>query len=121
MMKAILLVAHGSRRRESNQEILALSQRTATLMGETFSRVEAAFLELAEPDIPTAINRCIEAGIGAITVVPYFLAPGSHVVRDIPAILEKVHIDHPHLKIEISTHIGASDLMPELIIRSTAS
>jgi len=46
-MKALLLIAHGSRRAESNDEIRALTQKMKTLAGGRFSEVESAFLELA--------------------------------------------------------------------------
>ena len=48
-MKALLVVAHGSRREQSNTEIKELAQRIAAQAGQDFDLVECAFLELADP------------------------------------------------------------------------
>jgi sirohydrochlorin ferrochelatase len=54
-MKALLLVAHGSRRQASNVEVVALSAAIAREMKDDYPMVEAGFLELAEPSIPEAL------------------------------------------------------------------
>ena len=51
-MHALLLIAHGSRREASNQEVRELAARLERIAGDRFGRVIPAFLELAEPDIP---------------------------------------------------------------------
>ena len=53
-MQALLIVAHGSRRVESNEEIRALAAQVAQQSVQTYSIVGSAFLELAEPSIPAA-------------------------------------------------------------------
>ncbi len=61
-MKAILLVAHGSRRAESNTEIARLTERLGTKAKSQFEIVEHAFLELCDPLITDGIQTCIEKG-----------------------------------------------------------
>ncbi len=112
-MKALLLVAHGSRLETSNREVEQLV--LAVGAQARFDRVECAFLELAEPDIPTGIGRCVEAGADSIVVVPYFLAAGTHVQHDIPAMVEEARERYPDCRFELTDHIGAAALMPELI------
>ncbi len=114
-MKALLLVAHGSRRAASNEEVEALAAAVAIDCASQFGYIGAAFLELAVPDIPEGVRRCVEAEASSIVVVPYFLAAGTHVVNDIPQILQQVQQEHPHCSIEMVEHIGASPLMPSLI------
>jgi len=58
-LKALLLVAHGSRRRESNEEIAILTQRVRECAGGRFDLVTCAFLELAEPSIPDGIDNAV--------------------------------------------------------------
>ena len=91
-MKSLLIVAHGSRRAASNDEVRALSERVARQAGDAYRRVECAFLELAEPSIPDGIQAEIDAGAVDITVVPYFLSAGRHVAEDIPAEVAKVSL-----------------------------
>jgi len=101
---ALLLVGHGSRV-PGTAEILtkvasALKRRHARFV------VEAAFLELTEPDMQTAIDRCVEAGAERILIVPYFLYLGGHVGRDIPEHMGQARSRHPNLDIRIAPHLG---------------
>ncbi len=114
-MKALLLVAHGSRREASNEEVTALARRLDEALGESFDIVETAFLELAPPSIPDGIRCCINQGARSVVVVPYFLAAGTHVVNDIPALVEEAGRVHPEADITVTPHIGASPLMADLI------
>jgi len=114
-MKAIVLVAHGSRRQTSNDEVRSLSAKIAHKMSHEFPVVETGFLELAEPLIPDAIERCITQGVTEVCVVPYFLSAGIHVEQDVPAEVKKTQLIHPDIKMEVQPHIGGSDMMVELI------
>ena len=113
-MKTLLIVAHGSRFAGSNQETAQLAGAVAGSL-DAFDRVSHAFLELAEPDIPTAIGDLVDQGAEAITVLPLFLAQGSHVARDVPGIVAQARIDHPHTKLEIIPHIGTASGFIDLV------
>lgn len=116
MMKALLLVAHGSRREGSNEEVRALARSMAARVDHGFRKVEAAFLELAEPSIPDGLRALIASGAEQITVVPYFLSAGRHVVEDIPAEVQKVVAEHPEVPIQVAPYLGTSSVMPELLL-----
>ncbi|MCG6934439.1 MAG: CbiX/SirB N-terminal domain-containing protein [Proteobacteria bacterium] len=115
-MHALLLIAHGSRREASNQEIRDLASRLERIVGDRFDRVLPAFLELAEPDITTGVDHCVETGATSVTVVPYFLSAGRHVASDIPAELEKAARKHQALTIQLSDYLGKHDSIPELLL-----
>lgn len=109
-MKALLVVAHGSRREASNQEVRDLSRRLADSQSQ-FDFVDSAFLEIAEPSIPAGLERCIERGALEIIILPHFLAAGRHVIEDIPAEVAPVETRYPHVSVRITPHLGASSLM----------
>jgi sirohydrochlorin ferrochelatase len=119
-MHALLLIAHGSRRRSSNEEIAALARSLDMRAGGRFASVRHAFLELAEPGIEQAIDRLAADGATAITVLPYFLAAGNHVREDIPALLDRGRARHPGVAIEmrpyLGTHAGVVDLLLEIAL-----
>ncbi len=48
--------------------------------------VEHAHMELAAPDIPAAFARCVERGAKHVVIALFFLSPGRHGMRDIPAL-----------------------------------
>ncbi len=120
-MHALLLVAHGSRRQASNQEVEALTQRIAASGGHRFGLYATAFLELASPTIEEGLRHCLTNGAKKITLVPYFLAAGTHVVNDIPAIIEKMAEELAGVEVEVEPHVGQSPLMEELILSLAAS
>ncbi len=115
-MHALLLIAHGSRREASNQEVRQLAAEIERIAGDRFDCVTPAFLELAEPDIPGGVDRCVAAGATRITTVPYFLAAGRHVANDIPAELEKAAQAHPSVQIGQSDYLGQHQSIPALLL-----
>ena len=94
-MKSLLVVAHGSRRAESNDEIRSLTEKVSQRCADRFDRVECAYLELAEPLIPDAIRSLADDGAKSVLVVPYFLARGAHVASDIPEPVSYTHLTLP--------------------------
>ena len=52
-----------------------------------FTIVEAAHMELAEPSIAAAFEKCVQQGATRIVCHPLFLARGRHVQEDIPALV----------------------------------
>ncbi len=79
---AVVLVDHGSRRDESNRLLLEVAQ--AYREHADWAIVEPAHMELAEPSIATAFERCVASGAELVIVFPYFLGPGRHWNSDIP-------------------------------------
>jgi sirohydrochlorin ferrochelatase len=119
-MNALLIVAHGSRRAASNQDVRLLAERIRALDNDSFDIVLPAFLELADPDIGSGVDRCVELGASRITVMPYFLSPGRHVAEDIPSQLEQAKQRHPGIDFDLRRHIGGLDLMPEMVLRAAS-
>mgnify|MGYP001115286790 CR=1 FL=1 len=115
-MKALLLIAHGSRRDASNQEVVELAEKLTVLAGTNFDLVKACFLELAAPGIGIAISECADMGIKDITAVPYFLSAGRHVAEDVPEDLTIAARQHKEISISVCPHIGAISMMPDLVL-----
>jgi len=114
-MKALLLIAHGSRRQRSNDEVIALAEKLKTECAEHYDIVQAAFLELADTLIADGIENCVRDGARQITVLPYFLNSGRHVTEDIPHDVDAVRADFPNVDIQIAQHIGASTAMIDML------
>ena len=68
-MKALLVVAHGSRRKQSNDEVILLADRLRNNCSQQYNIVNAAFLELAEVLIPDGIKKCVDEGASSIVVL----------------------------------------------------
>ena len=116
-MKALLIIAHGSRRAASNDEVRELTARIRGLAGERFGQVDCAFLELAEPSIPDGIECCVRNGAEEVVVLPYFLSAGRHVISDIPEEVEGKQQQYPDVNIHIVPYLGSADSIPELMLQ----
>ncbi len=117
-MKAILLVAHGSRKQSSNEEVKQLSLKMNQLVSNEFDFIKHAFLELAEPLIPHGIDQCVELGATDIIIVPYFLSAGRHVTEDVPEEVQKGIKNNPDVNIVISDYLGANSEIANLLLQS---
>lgn len=114
-MRSLLIVAHGSRRAASNDEVRALAERVAGQAGDSYQQIACAFLELAEPSIPDGLAALIAGGSTDITVVPYFLSAGRHVAEDIPCEVAKVEAP-AGVTVRIAPYLGQSSAMAGLLL-----
>ncbi len=115
-MKALLIIAHGSRRKESNEEVLRLANRIKENSGPAFNEVMCSFLEISSPLVDSAIADLVDAGATEIKVFPYFLSAGTHVVNDIPRMIKEERENYPDVHFEILPHMGALQGISTLIL-----
>ncbi len=116
-MKALLLVAHGSRLQASNEEIRELGRMLAARLVADFELVDCAFLELARPTIEQAIDDCVARGCTELMLLPYFLAAGRHMRDDIPAIVARKQAQYPGLNIATTPYLGQSQDLLETLVK----
>ncbi|MBX6313143.1 MAG: hypothetical protein IRY99_09555 [Isosphaeraceae bacterium] len=110
---AVLLIAHGSRHASANDDLHQLVARLAER--GTYPIVEAAFLELAEPDIQAGGDRCVERGAARVLMVPYFLAAGVHLSRDLTAARDALARRHPGVEFRLGPPLGPHPLLERLV------
>lgn len=115
--RALVVIAHGSRREASNDEVRTLAERLRARARETFPIVEHGFLELAEPSIDETLDRVIARGAREVVVLPYFLAAGRHVCDDVPQAVEACRQRHPDVSVEVTPHLGATEALADLLLR----
>jgi sirohydrochlorin ferrochelatase len=109
----VIVVDHGSRRREANQRHVAFVD--AWQDGVHFGIVEPAHMELAEPSIGTAFDACVAAGATTVVIAPYFLWPGNHWDRDIPAIADEAAARHPGVRHLVAAPLGPHPLLLDIV------
>jgi len=115
----LLVFAHGSRVESANQAVRAVASELARAGG--FAHVEAAFLELGQPDLPTAAAELIRRGAGRLIVLPYFLTPGLHMERDLAPLIARVSAAHPHVEVIAAPSLdGHPGLIQALLDRARA-
>lgn len=103
--RLLLIMGHGSRRTEANQEF---QQLVANINAEQlpYDAIRFCFLELTEPRLNTAIDQAIADHYSDIDLYPMFFNHGNHVGRDIPEDIAEVCQQHPHLNLRQLDYFG---------------
>ena len=109
----IIIVDHGSRRSESNRMLEQFVHAHAR--NTHFGVVEPAHMELAEPTIASAFDKCVKRGAKRVVVCTYFLLPGKHWDEDIPALTRAAATKHPGVAFMITAPIGLHPMMHQVI------
>ncbi|KAE8758015.1 MULTISPECIES: sirohydrochlorin chelatase [Paraburkholderia] len=107
----LVLFAHGARdvRWREPFERLAEKVRAARGSDAEAGPVLLAFLELMEPDLPTAVGSLVSDGCSVVTVVPVFFGQGGHVRRDLPEVIERCRGAYPAVEIKCATAVGEDE------------
>ena len=101
---SLLLVGHGSR---SPKGVDAYWEFAAVLQQEAPDLdVGCGFIELAEPDLDTAIDRLVAGGATSVVAVPLVLLGAGHLKNDGPAALARGRNRHPHVEFRYARDLG---------------
>ncbi|MBK1727002.1 sirohydrochlorin chelatase [Halorhodospira neutriphila] len=114
MTDCILLVGHGSRQHEGNDEI----RRFAELLQNRHPEwsLETCFIEFADPLLGEGLDRAAARG-RRVTVVPLILNAAGHVKLEIPEQLEAARERHPRHEFRYARHLGACEPILGLLER----
>ncbi len=120
-MNILVIAAHGSRKNESNQEVIALAQTLAPKVKGYFDRVEPVFLQFAQPLLETTLETLASERPDRIVVFPFFIGSGSHIKKDIPALVDRAQKKYPHVRFDITRHLGKIEAVSDLIAEEVMS
>jgi sirohydrochlorin ferrochelatase len=114
----IVVFGHGSRVETANEAVRSVARDLARSGG--FLHVEAAFLELGQPDMEGAVVRLRSAGVRQIVIIPYFLTLGTHLERDLPAIVRAIGERHPDLELRVTPPLDGHPGLVRILIDRAA-
>lgn len=83
--------------------------------------VEVGFLNYIEPDLDSAVERCIARGAQEIVIVPYFLVAGKFVKEELPRVVDIVRSRHPRVRFAVADALQSHDALAEAILASAES
>ena len=102
--RALVLFAHGARAAGWAEPFERLRDQTRTRLPDV--AVSLAFLELMEPRLPAEVAALAAAGVLDVTIVPVFLGVGGHLLRDLPALVAQLQLDHPGMRVTVAGAVG---------------
>lgn len=104
MSHAIVLFAHGSRdplwHRPIEAVAMCIRQRTPSVP------VACAYLELSQPDLPTAVAQLLDQCVTHITIAPLFLGVGRHAREDLPLLVSALRQQFPAVVFSLLPAVG---------------
>lgn len=143
MSSAYLLVSHGSRdprpqvAMERLASLLSKSQTCVPIMTHAQERwgagenhqlpitVGTAYLELSPVPLHMQItefaDRAVKSGYNRLQIVPLFLLPGMHVMKDIPAEVDLAQKILGQLQLEVRPYLGNHPGIVRLLATGIAS
>ncbi len=113
-MIAYVLFGHGSTVESANEAVRRVAREAASRAG--WSDFETAFLGMGKPDLPTAVDALLARGARRVIVIPYFLTFGTHLERDLPALLADIRRAHPELHIESTAPLDGHPAMAQVVV-----
>ncbi len=112
-LTGVIIVDHGSRRASSNEMLLEVVKAFREKF--SFSIVEPAHMEIAEPSIAAAFDACVSQGASHVVVFPYILSPGRHWSEDIPRLARQAAEMHHGVTHVVTRPFGIHPLMLTII------
>lgn len=117
--RAVVLFGHGSRDPLWHKPMEAVMARVQAQ--QPGLAVTCAYLELSQPDLPTASRALIDKGITHIAVVPMFLGVGRHAREDLPHIVAELAQAHPQVEFTLRPAVGEDPRLLQVLSDIAAS
>jgi sirohydrochlorin cobaltochelatase len=116
-LRALLLMAHGSRDQAARQEYVRVRDALAVrLPGET---VIFSVLEFPDddqlPSIQEGWRRCLESGAAHVAALPFFLFPAGHVREDLPEELAQARRPKDGATIDLLPPLGPAEELLDVL------
>jgi len=112
-IRALLLIAHGSRRAEANADLRHVADEL--LARGRYPVVEVSYLELAEPTIAAGGARCVDRGATEVILLPYFLSAGVHVREDMAGARADLAARFPAVTFRLAEPLGRHPLLLDVV------
>jgi cobalt/nickel transport system ATP-binding protein len=108
----LFVVAHGSRSEAGVAEVWRFLD---VLRSEAPERhIALGFIELAQPDLDTAIDKVVADGAADVVAVPLVLLGAGHAKNDGPAALDRARSRHEGVRFRYATPLGVHPLVLEV-------
>jgi sirohydrochlorin ferrochelatase len=105
---ALLVIGHGSRDAAGVAEYWRFVELVART---TDVPVGGGFIELADPDLDTAIDKLVANGAEHVVGVPLVVLGAGHMKLDGPAALERARQRHPNVRFDYGRALGIHPLV----------
>ena len=117
----VLLLGHGSRREEANQEWEQIWQMFCHMHPQLI--VQRGYVEFFHPSLEEGVALLLQQeNIKTVIIVPLFLTTGKHLYQHIPEKIQRLEQQYSRIQFILTEHIGPDSLLLQIIekrIRTT--
>ena len=118
MSESLIILGHGSRRMEANEELKAIYNFVKESNPDW--QISYAFVEFAKPSLEEKVRELVDLGQRTIVITPVFLTVGNHLTQGLPKRLKNLELETPGLKLIMAEHLGADPLIAQLVSKRSA-
>jgi precorrin-8X/cobalt-precorrin-8 methylmutase len=117
MKESILLLGHGSPKKDANK-----LEQVGTMLHGMLHRgcrencVKVAYLQFAEPGIPDTIKEAVTQGAKKVILHPFFLSSGLHVSKDIPEMIDQARQLYPGVDFIYTEPLGIHEKLAHIVM-----
>jgi sirohydrochlorin cobaltochelatase len=112
-MLGVIVFAHGSRDPLWRRPIEAVATQISQTDGSAL--VCCAYLELCEPDLPSAAAQLVAQGATRLRILPLFFGMGKHAREDLPQLLTSLQLAYPSVPVEALPAAGENPRLTALL------
>ena len=113
-MNGILIVAHGSRAKKTEDAMNTIVEMAMAKIGDT--PCELAYMEFGEINIDKGLQLLVDKGVTKIKLVPYFLFEGMHIRKDIPEEVAEFLEKHPTVTVTMGNILGIDQRIADVLV-----
>lgn len=112
-MKAILILAHGSREKSTLDTLEKITDMTKVQLPDVM--IETAYMEFCDVSLEKGLDILVGKGAKEIVVVPYFLFEGIHIHEDVPGEIKEYLKEHPDLTVTMGKTLGVDPRLADVL------
>ena len=113
-MKGVLVIAHGSRAKETEAALEAVLSMVKTKLQGII--IECAFMEFSDKTIEKGVSALAAKAVTEIKIVPYFLFMGIHLKKDIPNMIAECAANFPDIKFTMGEPLGIDERLADILV-----
>ncbi len=113
-MQGVLVVAHGSRIKETENTLVSILGMVREKMPDVY--IEHAFMEFSDQTLKKAVQALVDKNVSDIKVVPYFLFTGVHLREDIPRMIKECTAGYPNIRVVVGEPLGVDPRLADMLV-----
>lgn len=112
-MTGVLILAHGSRAKETEETLEKIVAMVRDIVGS--EHITSSFLQFSDSNLHKGLRELVARGVNDIKVIPYFLFEGVHIKEDIPKEIDDFLTEYPTVHITLGRTLGVESRLAQIL------